>query len=223
MEKHIYLIRGEAGESYGEFHRRMMDTGKLLIDTCSPQALKITLTRERPPRISVIPFSRKKIAVISVVSELSESPGMIPECPGFAGAFRATEAIPVGYEKSWQDGQETPGACLLTLFRKKKSIDYETFIRRWHQGHTPLSLKLHPLWNYNRNVVTGRLTEQPFWFDAVVEEQVRSRRELLNIFRFFGKPHKLILNMWLVLSDTRSFIDYPSTETYLAAEYHLKS
>ena len=28
-----------------------------------------------------------------------------------------------------------------------------TFMKRWHEGHTPLSLELHPLWNYNRNVV----------------------------------------------------------------------
>ena len=133
------------------------------------------------------------------------------------------EAIPVGYNKSWEDGSTTPGECLLTLFHKKPGIDQDTFIRRWHEGHTPLSLKLHPLWNYNRNVVTGMLSEDSPWYDGIVEEQVQEASHLLNPFIFFGPLLKVPLHMYQVFMDTRSFIDMKRIETYLATEIHLKS
>jgi len=110
--------------------------------------------------------------------------------------------------KTWQNGEPTPGVCLLTLFHQKPGIDYQTFLHRWHNSHTPLSLKLHPLWNYNRNVVKEKITEYRDWYDGIVEEQTRTRAELLNPVKFFGKPHKILQNMLAVYTDTKSFLDY---------------
>jgi hypothetical protein len=223
MNKQMYLVRGMKGESYEAYTLRVFEIGNFLARTHRPKALKITLTTKAPPALSVIPFRRKKVAVISVSME-SES--VVPELPsmeGFGGAFSVTEAIPVGYKKEWKDEEETPGIGLLTLFHMKKGIDYRTFIERWHNSHTPISLKLHPLWNYNRNVVKSKLTDHSFWYDGIVEEHFRSRKDLLNVFRFFGKPHRILKNMLLVYTDTRSFIDYKKMETYLVAEYHIVS
>ena len=133
------------------------------------------------------------------------------------------EALPVSYRKNWNDGEATPGACLLTLFSKKRNIDYETFINRWHNGHTPLSLRIHPLWNYVRNEVKEVLTKESPKFNGIVEEQTRMAADLLNPFRFFGNPLIIIPRMITVYADTKSFIDYGTMETYLAAEYHIKS
>jgi hypothetical protein len=133
------------------------------------------------------------------------------------------EALPVAYEKTWPDGEVTPGVCLLTLFRKKKSIDHGTFIDRWHNSHTPLSLKLHPLWNYSRNVVRTAVKSDSQYWDGIVEEQVRTRADLLNPFRFFGNPLMIIPNMIRVYVDTKSFLDYATIEPYLVMEYHISS
>lgn len=222
MNKEIYLVRGTEQESYREFHDRIFSLTSSLTKRINPEALKFTLTASAPPRITIIPFSRKKIAAISVYKS---SPGPVEElrmAKGFSGAYRVTEALPVAYRKNWKDGEITPGACLLTLFSKKKGIDYKTFIHRWHNGHTPLSLRIHPLWNYVRNVVNERIFEDTAWFDGIVEEQVRESRDLLNPFRFFGNPLIIVPRMLKVYSDTKSFIDYAGMETYLAAEYHVK-
>jgi hypothetical protein len=223
MNKQMYLIRGTEGENYEAYTLRVFEIGHFLARTHQPKALKITLTTKAPPAISVIPFKRKKIAVISVTTQSEVVLPEMPDIEGYAGAFKVAEAIPVGYRKDWKDGHETPGIGLLTLFHQKKGIDYKTFIDRWHNSHTPISLKLHPLWNYNRNVVQTKLTDHPNWFDGIVEEHFRSRKELLNIFCFFGKPHKVLKNMLLVYTDTKSFIDYKKMETYLVAEYHIVS
>lgn len=139
------------------------------------------------------------------------------------GGYSVEEAIPVAYEKSWEDGQATPSVCLFTLFRQKKGIDYDTFIYRWHNSHTPLSLKIHPLWHYNRNVVKEKLTDSSNLWDGIVEEHTRSTDELLNPLKFFGNPFTMIYNMIRVYFDTKSFLDYKTIEPYLATEVHIKS
>jgi hypothetical protein len=223
MQKEIYIIRGLPSEDYKSFKNRIFDLSEAVIKKDNPEKLKICLTLNRPPRISIIPFKRKKIASFSVHRERGPLIKTFTEAAGFAGGYAVEEAIPVSYSRNWDDGVITPGICLLTLFHRKPAIDEDTFIRRWHEGHTPLSLKLHPLWNYYRNVVSRTLTENSSWYDGIVEEQVQKEVELLNPFIFFGPPLKVPVHMFQVFMDTRSFIDMRRIETYLASEFHLKS
>lgn len=223
MAKNMYLFRGTKDESYANFKDRLFLIAHQLLESTNPKALKIVLTESCPPFLSIIPFKRKKVAVVSVYDEDALLKKEMKSIPGLNAQFEVTEALPVAYTKDWEDGEPTPGICLLTLFNKKKSINYDTFIHRWHKGHTPLSLKLHPLWNYNRNVVEKKEEANMEGWDGIVEEHMRTRSDLLNPFKFFGGPLKIIPNMILVYRDTKSFLDYGSMETYLAMEYHLKS
>jgi len=222
MIKDIYLIRGDKTETYQDFKSRIMNRVRSLTDKFV--SIKLTITEESPPSVSVIPFGKSKIAAVSVFFNSERSPEeTLLDFNGYAGAYRVTEALPVAYEKTWQDGEITPGVCLLTLFRKKKKIDYITFLNRWHNGHTPLSLKIHPLWHYNRNVINQHLTENSEQFDGIVEEHCRARSELFNPFKFFGNPLIIIPRMLQVYFDVKSFLDYPSIEPYLVSEYYIKS
>lgn len=223
MRKEIYLIRGKVNEDYSAFTQRIITTAKKAAISIKPSALKVTVTREAPPKFSIIPFRKDKIAVVSVYKEKDDSGEFFKDVDGFSGAFIVEEAIPVGYEKTWPDGDPTPGVCLLTLFHRKQGIDYDLFIDRWHNGHTPLSLKIHPLWNYNRNVVLQKLCEKEVWYDGIVEEQTRSKQELLNPFKFFGSFPMIIGNMIAVYKDVNSFIHYKLIESYLVQEYHIFS
>ena len=215
----MYLVRGTSKESYKDFRSRILNLANEVAQESGPTAMWLTLTETPPPSISVIPFKKSKLAVISIKKDDDTPVGQIVKADGFSGAFTVEEAIPVSYTKTWQNGEPTPGVCLLTLFHQKPGIDYQTFLHRWHNSHTPLSLKLHPLWNYNRNVVKEKITEYRDWYDGIVEEQTRTRAELLNPVKFFGKPHEILQNMLAVYTDTKSFLDYKRIETYLAAEY----
>ncbi len=223
MSKQIYLVRGTPGESYASFGERIFKALNELTTKDEVTGLSYTLTEERPPAISIIPFSKKKMASISVRTKSENPMGSILKMDGFEGAYSTTEALPVAYEKTWADGEKTPGVCLLTLFRQKKNIDHETFLDRWHNSHTPMSLKYHPLWHYNRNVVDSNLSDHSAVWHGIVEEHMRTRSELLNPFKFFGNPLVIIPRMINVYRDTNSFLDYKTIETYLVAEYHLKS
>jgi len=223
MQKEIYIFRGSCSESYKSFARRMFDVADILLEQFGPDALKASLTTRRPPRFSVIPFRNDKIAVFSLTGRTKDSVLVFGGEHGCSGGYLVEEAIPVAYEKTWEDRIPTPGICLLTLFHSKPGLDYKLFISRWHKGHTPLSLKLHPLWNYNRNVVKESITENAPWYDGIVEEQFQEGSHLLNPLIFFGPPLKVPWHMWQVLADTKSFIDMKRIETYLATEVHFLS
>jgi hypothetical protein len=223
MQKEIYLLRGLPSEPYQEFSSRMMMMTRNISDSVNPAQMKIVFTAEAPPSVSIIPFNKKKAATISIYKEDVTPVAGLVHANGFAGAYRVTEALPVAYEKYWPDGELTPGVCLLTLFNRKKGLDHETFIHRWHNSHTPLSLKIHPLWNYSRNVVNEIIRENSEKFEGIVEEQVRTKADLLNPFRFFGNPLVIIPRMIAVYRDTKSFLDYQGIETYLAREVVVKS
>jgi hypothetical protein len=133
------------------------------------------------------------------------------------------EAYPVPYDKAWSDGEPTPSPILLTMLRKKPGISPSDFIERWHEGHTPLSLVVHPLWYYQRNVVCRPVTEGADPSDGIVLEACRTRSDLLNPARFFGGALKMVPNMVRVANDIKGFLDMKKTETFYATEYHLRS
>ena len=222
-KKQIYLIRGLKDETYTEFKDRIYKTAVGLIPYENIVNISYTITEEAPPLVSVIPFKKGKIAAVSIKKGDSPFIDELLNTPGFEGAYTVTEALPVAYEKAWPDGKRTPGVCLLTLFKQKKGIDYNTFLDRWHNSHTPLSMKFHPLWHYNRNVVEDRQCAETAGWDGIVEEHFRTRSDLLNPFKFFGNPLVIVPRMIRVYTDTRSFLDYKTIEPYLAAEYWVKS
>lgn len=222
MNKEIYLIRGMESESYEDFKHRIFSAVEPIKTTGN--FVKLVLTEKVPPGYSVIPFKKIKIAAISVYFKKEKEiiPSLL-ESGEFIGSYQVTEALPVEYDKTWPDGEITPGVCMLTIFRKKKGLEYEKFIDRWHNGHTPLSLKVHPLWHYNRNVVDEQSPSSTEIFDGIVEEHCRTSSELFNPFKFFGNPLVIIPRMIQVYFDVNSFIDYPSIESYVVSEYHIKS
>jgi len=221
MQKDIYLIRGIESESYEDFKRRIFSAVEPV--KAKGNSIKLVLTEKEPPRYTVIPFKKSKIAAVSVYSNKEKEEILsLLESKGFIGSYKVTEALPVKYDMTWVDGEITPGVCLLTLFRKKKDLEYSTFLDRWHNGHTPLSLKIHPLWHYNRNVVEEHFPASAEKFDGVVEEHCKTSSELFNPFKFFGNPLVIIPRMLQVYFDVKSFIEYPSIEPYLVSEYHIK-
>jgi hypothetical protein len=223
IEKSIYLVRGTPDETHSAFLSRVYEACSAICQQEEVRGVRVVLTDCPRPAFSVIPFRKDKIASVSVYAGVPFLPGSITELAGYAGGFVVEEAMPVAYDKTWPDGVQTPGVNLMTLFHRKPGISQQTFLDRWHNGHTPLSLKIHPLWNYNRNVVMKRKKEGGEWFDGIVEEHFRSKADLLNIFRFFGPPQMVIQRMAAVYSDTRSFLDYGRIETYFCREYVLKS
>ena len=235
MQKRMLIFRGQDESPYSGFTDFMLQMGRKAADICHPQKFHMTFTDSPPPLASIIPFRKSKIGVLSLYfedgisvaglqrineqckSELKTEDGRI------AGIYSVDEAIPVAYKKTWEDAELTPGICLLTLFRRKPGMSHAAFLDRWHNSHTPLSLRIHPLWHYSRNVVLETGTTGNEMWEGIVEEHFRRRTHLLNPFVFFGNPITMIPNMVKVYRDTKAFIDYKTIETYVVREVIIKS
>ncbi len=229
MSKVQLLLRAEHSVPSREFGDRVMQGVIPRVLELNPQRLKVTVTDLDPPRFSVIPFSRRRIALLSVWpgshadNAATCAEGVVTDHGYDLWCYVVDESIPLAYERDWPDGQATPGVSLLTVFNRKPGLSDEVFLDRWHNGHTPLSLRLHPLWNYIRNVVLQAATEGTPHRDAIVEEHFRRREDLLNPAIFFGSPATMLFNMLRVGLDVRRFIHLSTIETYLAREYHIRS
>lgn len=235
MKKQMLLFRGEAKVSYTDFTDLMLHTAGLSREICNATRTHITFTDSPPPPVSVIPFRRSRVGMISLLSEEGITSDYIQrslqKCSteiwkgrmSLAGAYEVEEALPVSYTRDWGDLEFTPGVCLLTLFRRKPGLSHEAFIDRWHNSHTPLSLRIHPLWHYSRNVVTGTVIPESEPWEGLVEEHFRKRSQLLNPLVFFGNPLTMFFNMIEVYRDTNAFLDYKTIETYLVREIVIKS
>jgi hypothetical protein len=223
MIKHIYLIRGVKKMSHRQFGEEISQLATKVAQQKAVERLSYTATIEPPPGISIIPFKKGQVTTVSVWTRDGEPIRELIETAGFEGAYQVTEALPVAYEKTWRDGERSPGYGLLTLFKKRKDIDYQTFLDRWHNSHTPMSLKYHPLWLYNRNVVDKKLTDTSVQWDGIVEEFVKTKSELMNPFKFFGGPAVIIQRMVNVYRDTNSFLEYKTVEPYYVGEFWVKS
>jgi len=221
----MYVLRGD-GESHGAWADRMRNEVGPRLLSLEPSKLQLTVTEAPPPKLALFPFKSQLIAIFNVYDDSSDPTRFseaLQNAASSVSGYEVEEAYPVPYDKAWSDGEPTPSPILLTMLRKKPGISHSEFIERWHEGHTPLSLVVHPLWYYQRNVVCGSVTEGADPSDGIVLEACRTRSDLLNPTRFFGGALKMVPNMVRVANDIKGFLDMKKTETFYATEYHLRS
>jgi len=117
MKKEIYLIKETGEETYKQFSQRILTLSKNLSANENVEMIKTVFTAEPPPKASVIPFKKGKIAAISIYPTKNGIADLMINESGLAGGYSVEAAIPVAYEKNWENAFNTPGVCLLTLFR----------------------------------------------------------------------------------------------------------
>ncbi|MBI5501439.1 MAG: EthD domain-containing protein [Deltaproteobacteria bacterium] len=230
MKKLQYLVRGPERRPLDAFGADVLIQLAPRLLALSPARLKLTFTADTPPRLSVIPFRRTPLALISVWTD-DDGDGAAAAWADAARAaglgavtgYRVDESYPRAYARDWPDQARTPGAGLLTLLSRKKGLGDAEFFRRWFDGHSPLSLRIHPLWCYVRNVVHSPVVPGSPALDGIVEEHFRPAQDLTNPFRFFGGLPWMPLNMLRVALDIQGFLDLRTLASWYVAEYWLKS
>jgi hypothetical protein len=220
--KQLYLLRASSGTAAPSFANQVMKEIVPALLALDPQRLKVHVPAPTP-RFSLIPFRRDPIALFSLWGEKFDWAGLLGDRGGKLEGYRVTESVPVAYRRDWPDGQASPGIGLLTLMNRNPSMEYAEFMKEWHGRHTPKSLRIHPLWNYVRNVVEEPLVEGSPRFDGIVEEHFRSRSDLLNPVKFFGGAFWMLPHMVEVGLHVRRFLDMSTMENYLVTEHHIRS
>lgn len=227
MTKYIFLARSPEQVELPAFRSQLFDALVPSLLQLGPAKLKINLTEPASPRFTVLPLKRTNLAMISVWDSQADRAKHWQSDMASTGwevnGYQVTESTPVAYGKEWKDGELSPGIVMLTLMKKNTRLSHEQFMKEWFGHHTPMALRIHPLWNYIRNVVDSLVVDGSPAFDGIVEEHVRKRRDITNPVRFLGGPLRAIPNMIRVGLHANKFLEISATENYLLTEYHIRS
>jgi len=211
MEKLVYLFEKGAAAHPGDVAQRILDCARKIgaHDRCDQTWVNVW---EPDPAVRALAASyatpdREKSLVgsLSVWLDNLDDRGWIEEMlhgPGvpFHG-YLVTESIVREYaSRDWPDGARSPGITLVAAFRKPPALPDEEFYRRWHDGHSKLSLEVHPLWRYVRNAVARAITPGAPDFRAIVEERVRRYEDMAPEAFYRGQQQS-------VTNDLATFVD----------------
>ncbi len=228
MVKYVFLVRPPGAVTASALKGRILGEVAPRLLRLGPDRLKVGLTEPPRPRLTVLPLAKSDLAMISLWDGKG---GRAPEWqaamagPGWGVAgYRVSESTPRAYQKDWPDGEASPGIVMLTLMTKNPRLSQEQFMHEWFEYHTPrIALRVHPLWNYIRNVVEEGLGDGCPHLDDPVEEHCRTRRDVTNPVRYFGGPLGMVPNMIRVGLHANKFLQVSAVENYLLTEYHLRS
>jgi hypothetical protein len=226
MEKLVYLLWRDASENADAFARRLVGSAgaKLVAEGARSVSVNAAdaqadLGRTVPIRDSAPEFAGVVSFWLGCVDDRLAYEPILRDSAARVAGYLVTESVPRDFDqRSWPNGVRSPGAKLISVFEQPARLSREEFIARWHGSHTPLSLEIHPLWRYVRNVVARPLSAGAPNLAGIVEEHVRELADLTDPARFYGGKENMAANMRRILDDARSFLDLERVASVVTSE-----
>jgi hypothetical protein len=224
--KAIFLVRAHCLGDFEVWSRQVLEEAVPALLEQRPERLKVGVTDAAPPFATLLPLQSYPLAMFSIWTDdralLQRYRDALTILRGKIEGYLVYESLPVAYRKDWHDGEPTPGLVLLTLLKQNPRISRDEFMYEWHGRHTPKAIRIHPLWQYVRNVIAEPLPPDAPDFQGIVEENYRSRADCLNPIRMFG-GWKAPAGMLEVYRHVTGFLDLENTQNFLLTEYHIRS
>ena len=228
MEKLIYLLGdSEAGtvpRARTQLRDALIESASGLQDAGALQATCTVADLDDPKADEIAQFNQHGLldATVSVwlhsVDDRAPVEAVLAPIAARLAGYLVTESVPRALEgHDPASGDRSPGVHLVTTFPRPDRLDAETFYARWHGSHTPLSLEIHPLLQYNRNSVARVLTPGAPPFGAVVNESVASAEIAADPIAFYRSEE----DQQRAVEDIMSFIDFQDLSTVVMSEYTL--
>lgn len=125
--------------------------------------------------------------------------------------YGVTERVQRDYERTWPDGERSPGQKLIAPLSRIDGLTKEQFVEHWTAKHSQLALKhVLGMGRYVTNVVERALTPGAPEIDGIVEVHYTAKRE------FDSQDGQRIM-----VEDTQSLLQTPVR--HMAGEYILRS
>lgn len=227
--QYMYVLWRAADEPMTTFRATLFDDiAPALLDQ-SPQYLTVIVTEPDIKSITLMEKPRDDGSLVSALISASvenrataeELATIIEPKVAFVAGYEVSKAVPLDYEKTWADGEVSPGIQQVTFLKQREDIEYEAFRDYWFCSHTPYALDIHPLWRYERNEVKEAITEDAPAYNGIVELHMESLEDLTDLNRFFGG--NFLVYSVLIGVDVSNFIDMDTIEVSAMTEYILKS
>ena len=103
--------------------------------------------------------------------------------------YRVVEGIQRDYDRSWSDGEPSPGVKMMAPLLRAEGLSHDGFADHWLNTHVPLALEHLPgMWRYVTNIVTAPLTPNAPEYDGVIGLHVRELADMDDRERFYASP-----------------------------------
>ena len=172
-------------------------------------------------------FSQPVDAVVSVWTEGDDAPlpalaevlgGLAPSVAG----WQVTERVPLE-PPSVPVGERTPGLANVAFLRRPPGLEYDAWLDRWQNRHTPIAIETQDTSGYVQNTVVRPVTDDAPAVDAIVEElfPIRALTDLHAFYGSGGDQAELDRRMTVMLQSVGSFgadtnIDVVPTSRFFA-------
>ncbi len=209
----------EAFEAFAASAREAIGSRLRGIEDCS-----LHLTERAPPRLSIVPYARKPLAMVTVHGDDATLRNVRRELlalDGTLSGYAVRESTPRATPHHTPRGERTPGLAMITVFRKHPRMERTRFFDEWFAHHTPLALAAHPTIAYVRNAVDASIVHGSRECDGIVIEHFAEARDVLSPVRLFGGATRALPNMVRVGLHAPAFLDMGTLTNHLAVEYAL--
>jgi len=185
MEKLIFLVRRAEGLSPEEFRHRYVEAHAPLVlrSFLTLRRYEADLVDRAPREDDGLRFdaagqmwfdSLEDFTDPKRLYESSEAAGIVArDAAGLFGsvaAYRVDERVERDYERTWPDGEPSPGTKTIAPLRRAGGLSHEQFVAHWRGTHASLALKhVLGIWRYVTNVVLERVTPDAPELDGIVE------------------------------------------------------
>lgn len=229
MEKLVYLLWRDPREPGEVFAKRLLASAGPELVRRGARSLELHVADAPGDLHATVPIRDERDAIAAAASfwlpsvdERAPFERVLAEASTRSAGYLVTESVPRDLAaRDWPLGARSPGLVMISVFPQPSRLSRDEFIARWHGSHTPLSLEVHPLWRYVRNVVARKLAAGVPDYAGIVLEQVREPADLLDPARFYGGRERMAENMKRILDDARSFLDLEDVMSVVTSEYIL--
>jgi hypothetical protein len=227
--QHMYVLWRAANESMNDFRNTLFDDIAPELLARSPEHLTVIVAEPDIESITLIGVPREDGSLVSALIsatvasrvEAETFAGIIEPMVAFVAGYEVIKTVPLDYQKTWPDGEASPGIQQVTFLQQRQDMQYEVFRDYWFCSHTPFGVDIHPFWRYERNEVVEAITADAPSYNGIVELHFYEIEDLTDPNRFFGGS--FLINAVRVLMDVSNFIDMGTIEVTAMTEYILKS
>jgi len=219
--KHMFLLYRPPEKAAEPIHERLL--GGVADAVIGAGARKVTVNVADTKLPSLRPNRDDGASLTAMVSVWGIEDSALPQlCQtldptgSYAAGYRVSEATPLDYDHKGRHGSRSPGVVQVTCLRRRPGMNRAAFIEHWHRRHTPLALRVHPLWRYGRNVVDEAITRDAPAHEGLVELHFRHAEDLTDVERLYGGDRA---NAQVIAEDVRTFIDMQTIQVTPMSEY----
>jgi EthD domain len=179
----------------------------------------MTFTTLDPPLAAVVSLWTQQ----SYGTQVAEAVALLEKECQSAAAYLVTESVPLAPPRV-ESGERTPGLANIALLRRPAHLDRDTWLQRWHVGHTPVAIETQSTFGYTQNVVVRALTPDAPAVDGIVEE-LFPLDAVTSLHAFFGAADDDDLRdrMNRMVASTSAFGAHENIDTVPTSRYVLRT